>query len=699
MPINRESRSLIRERLNLWVFAVRDGFITVLPITFFGVLAVLVENLPWPAYQVLLSELLGSDWRAYLTSIVNSTHGVFSIALSVAVAVLLNGELSKLSPEDKELPALTVAGSALVNFMLCLSAQGAIELSKLGHEGTLLGLVVGVASAEMLRLTARLIRLPWWTMPYDTGVVLYHAIRLSPPVIAAGLISLTTVAAMAFVAPFTDHLLAPLAAWAVAKSSGIWLLSTAATLLNQAFWFVGIHGAHVIEAYATDLFVPVGMPYDGSRVWTPLLDSFVLLGGAGATMGLVLAILLVVKEGSPRRLAQLSIVPAVFNINEVLLFGLPIILNPLFLVPFVVVPLLLTLLAVAAAQSGFIELQVTRMPWTTPPFISGWLLTGSWRGVALQAVGLAISTAVYLPFVRRSEARRHALQDLMFIDATQAILAKGQRGQLVVRRRDGIGMIARGLLADLKADLARNALTLNYQPKHDRTGRVVGVEALLRWSHASHGPISPAVAVNLSEDSGDIHQLGLWVLDQAFACKARWNALGFEALTMSINVSPVQLSNPELPKWVAQKLVAYRLDPRTIELEITESAEIPSSEVVDDILEKLTQTGVHLSMDDFGMGYSSLLYMRRFHVHAIKIDGSLTRDVLCNRTNADIIRTIVSLGQAQKADVVVEFVETLAQRDALAQMGCDLFQGHFFSPALSEERCVEYFKRHVGSAV
>jgi EAL domain-containing protein (putative c-di-GMP-specific phosphodiesterase class I) len=314
-------------------------------------------------------------------------------------------------------------------------------------------------------------------------------------------------------------------------------------------------------------------------------------------------------------------------------------------------------------------------------------------------VGLAISTAVYLPFVRRSEARRHALQDLMFIDATQAILAKGQRGQLVVRRRDGIGMIARGLLADLKADLARNALTLNYQPKHDRTGRVVGVEALLRWSHASHGPISPAVAVNLSEDSGDIHQLGLWVLDQAFACKARWNAQGFEALTMSINVSPVQLSNPELPKWVAQKLVAYRLDPRTIELEITESAEIPSSELVDDILEKLTQTGVHLSMDDFGMGYSSLLYMRRFHVHAIKIDGSLTRDVLCNRTNADIIRTIVSLGQAQKADVVVEFVETLAQRDALAQMGCDLFQGHFYSPALSEERCVEYFKRHVGNAM
>jgi EAL domain-containing protein (putative c-di-GMP-specific phosphodiesterase class I) len=99
-------------------------------------------------------------------------------------------------------------------------------------------------------------------------------------------------------------------------------------------------------------------------------------------------------------------------------------------------------------------------------------------------------------------------------------------------------------------------------------------------------------------------------------------------------------------------------------------------------------------MDDFGMGYSSLLYMRRFPVHAIKIDGSLTRDVLSNSTNADIIRTIVSLGRAQEVVVVVEFVETLEQRDALAGMGCDLFQGHFFSPALIESACVPYFRQH-----
>jgi len=356
--------------------------------------------------------------------------------------------------------------------------------------------------------------------------------------------------------------------------------------------------------------------------------------------------------------------------------------------------LVLTVLSVAAVQFGFVELQVVHLSWMTPPFISGWLLTGSWRGVLLQAVGLGVSTVCYLPFVRLAEVRRVRQQTLMFSDATQTILSKGQRPISMLRRRDGFGMIARGLLNDLRADMHTTALSLAYQPKHDRAGRVVGVEALLRWTHARHGSLSPVVAINLAEDSGDMHQLGIWVLGQAFACKARWNKLGFETLTMSINVSPVQLTNPELPKWLEANLQHYGLDPRTIELEITESAEIPDSEVVEQILAQLTGTGVYLSMDDFGMGYSSLLYLRRFQVHAIKIDGSITRDVLSNSINADIIRTIVSLGRAQQVDVVVEFVETLEQRQVLADMGCDVFQGYFHSPALSEDRCVAYFERH-----
>ena len=99
-------------------------------------------------------------------------------------------------------------------------------------------------------------------------------------------------------------------------------------------------------------------------------------------------------------------------------------------------------------------------------------------------------------------------------------------------------------------------------------------------------------------------------------------------------------------------------------------------------------------MDDFGMGYSSLLYLRRFNVHSIKIDGCLTRDVLSNRTNADIIRTIVALGRSQNVEVVAEFVETLEQRIRLAELGCDVFQGYYHSPALREQQCALYFAQN-----
>ena len=134
--------------------------------------------------------------------------------------------------------------------------------------------------------------------------------------------------------------------------------------------------------------------------------------------------------------------------------------------------------------------------------------------------------------------------------------------------------------------------------------------------------------------------------------------------------------------------------PGEIELEITESQAIPVHRVVDDNLARIVAMGVSIAMDDFGMGYSSLLHMRRFRIHAIKIDGSLTRDVLTNPTSGDIIRTIAALGRTQQVEVVAEFVETIEQRDTLAELGCDVFQGYLYSPPLPGGPCAEYLLAH-----
>lgn len=683
------------QRTRLWLAVIRDAFVFLLPLTFFRVIADLLRFFPWPGYQQLMTDVFGPEWYKPIDLVTQASLGIFGLALAIGVSVELTYRLSTSSRNPAFITPMTVAVSAIINFVLVSSALYNAPMH-FGVSVMLTGIAVGLATTELLYWAARRPWLNFIHVPYDTDAAFYHSIRLTPPIIFIGTALFIIVAALhALLPPLSGHLLAPVAVWANTHGVGIWLLSLIAALINQALWFVGIHGSLAMDAYfSADLFAPSGAPYSGAMAWRPIFDNFILLGGSGATLGLLIAIIIATRDGAQREIAKLSALPSLFNINDILLYGLPIILNPVYLLPFLGIPLLLTLLTVAAAQFGLVDMFSTPfVPWTTPALLSGWLVTHSWRGVALQLIEIGISTALYLPFAKRAETQRRHREAKAFANAIQAIQTADELQQPIAHRLDHVGMIARGLLADLRNARNRNALTLVYQPMHDRAGRVTGVEALLRWKHARYGMLPTEAAITLAEQSGEIRPLGLWILDQACACKARWNAAGYRDLTMAINVSPVQLTDCSLAQELTNRLQKHSLTPAEIELEITESSVIPETRTVDQTLAELTKTGVRLSMDDFGMGYSSLLYLRRFKVHAIKIDGSLTRDVLCNRANADIIRTITALGQAQQVHVIAEFVETSEQREVLAQMGCDTFQGYFHSPPLDEEQCLDYFKR------
>lgn len=683
---------MLLKRVHLWLIAIRDSFITLLPVTFLGVVAILVKDFPLPVYQSMMTGYWGPVWQGQLQLIVDATHGLFGVTLCVLLAIHIASRLKR--PGSEELPHLLVGISGLTNFMIVTVTQGPLTPLSLGHNAILTAIGVGIFSAEALRWASKTRWLNPLRMPYDTEAVFYHAIRLTTPFIVIGL----AVAAATFGFGLLPVIEASpwryLIEMAQNHGGGDWWLSSIAVLINQIVWFIGSHGAHFLDTYATSIFSPWGTAYDSTLASRPLFNTFVLLGGAGATIGLLLAIAIAAREGPARKVAQLSILPGIFNINETILYGLPVVLNPIYLLPFIVVPLLLNLLAMASVNLGFMEIQAVIIPWTTPPIISGWMLTGSWRGAAFQIFEIFLSAALYLPFVRRAEAARIREQSLKLATTTEAILDEGRARLPVVRRNDQTGLMARGLLSDLRRDLADNVLHLAYQPKHTLDGRVVGVEALLRWQHRRYGELPPAVAISLAEDSGDIHPLGLWMLERACACKARWNSQGFEQISMAVNVSPLQLTDQTFVPRLTGILKKHGLRPDEIELEITESLHIPDTLVVDAALRDLSELGIRLAMDDFGMGYSSLLHLRRFRVHAIKIDGSLTRDILSNTASADIIRTIAALGRAQDIDVIAEFVETQAQRDYLVELGCDCFQGHFHSPALGENECLDYFRIH-----
>lgn len=685
--------SSLLARGSLWLTAVRDAFIVLMPLTFLGLVALLLQFFPWSAYRDAMTFLWGDGWPQQLDRLIKASHGIFGMVLAAVVATVLARRLIRPYFEAHEVPSLIVAISALINFMLMVSA-GPLLVDGLGHGGMLHGIVVGIVTAELLRVIIRL-RWLWGSAdPYESDSIYHHAMRLTPAVIVAGFVFFLLVELLGTLPVVSRYVLSPVVVWAqLQQVDATWLLSSLAVLLNQTAWFFGIHGAQILDTYGTAIFAPAGFPYTNALAWRPLFNHFALMGGAGSTVCLVIAILLTVRQGPQYRVAKWSVLPALCNINEAVLYGLPIVLNGIYLVPFLCVPLLFTLMTLAATELGLVNFLAVDIPWTTPPVMSGWLLTDGWQGAALQCVEIALGVALYLPFVRWAEVARKKRDIEAVALALTHITGETQKLGKFVIGRDQTGFVARRLLADLLNELQKDdgGLWLAYQPKHDTEGRLVGVEALVRWNHSLYGPISPVVMVALTENGGCIHELGAWVLEQACASKARWNTLGYQELVMAVNLSPLQLEDGALASKLEALLHRHGLAPSEIELEITESAVIPDSQAVEQTLHQISHLGVRLAMDDFGMGYSSLLYLRRFHVHSIKIDGSLTRDVLSNSTNADIVRTIVALGRSQKVEVVAEYVETQEQRKMLADLGCDIFQGYFHSPALPEQRCLAYF--------
>ncbi|MBI5040658.1 MAG: EAL domain-containing protein [Gammaproteobacteria bacterium] len=235
------------------------------------------------------------------------------------------------------------------------------------------------------------------------------------------------------------------------------------------------------------------------------------------------------------------------------------------------------------------------------------------------------------------------------------------------------------LETNLRQGLHRNEFVLFYQPQVDSEGHMTGVEALVRWQHPERGVVSPYEFISLAEETGLILPLGHWVLETACMQQVAWSTRpALSHLTVSVNISARQFRHPDFTEQVMAVLDTTGADPSKLKLEITESLLLDN---VEDIITKMTvlkARGVSFSLDDFGTGYSSLFYLKRLPLDQVKIDQSFVRDVLTDPNDAAIVRTIIALAHTLGISVIAEGVETKAQRDFLAGVGCHAYQGYFF---------------------
>ncbi|MEG6505105.1 PTS sugar transporter subunit IIC/EAL domain-containing protein [Nitratidesulfovibrio sp. 1201_IL3209] len=684
------------------VIAVQRGLALVLPLIMVGAFALMVRHAPLPLLRDGLDALFGPGWITVCDALFSGSFGIAALAVLCA----FSGTMAMVYNQRRGgqfVSPIMAAVVVLACFFVVTAPADTMpwrDMFSLG-KGLLLAFAVSMGGAWLfLRLAdVKALQLPLEAVGHDP--VVRDILTVMPAgmltIVAFGLLRAALVAA-----GITDLHAAASAAMARAfLGAGNDLgLGLAYVGLSQGLWFFGAHGPNLLFPIEESIFAPAGAanavalaagqapPFVLTKTF---FDVFTRMGGSGGTLCLIAAILYAGRDSGTRRLALMALLPALCNVNEPLLFGIPMVMNPVYLVPFLLVPLAQTVTAHAATLLHLVPYTLPDVVWTTPPLLNGYAATGSVAGSLMQVFNLGLGVALYLPFVRLSDElrERHGRRILAELLRTANGSEVGPGGRKCLDRPGEQGRIAASLANDLAAALARDGeLFLEYQPQIGVDGRPYGAEALLRWRHPAYGRIAPPIAVALAEDTGIIDRLGMFGLHRACARRMAWAGQVPDDFVMSVNVAPRQLQNPRLDHDVLSVLARTGLAPHLLELELTESTVLlPDARTVA-ALRRLRAKGVRVAIDDFGMGHASLRYLRHFPVDTVKIDRSLT-EASHGDVNEHIVRSIVDLARSLDITTVVEGVEQREQFERFAELGCQVFQGYLFSRPVSAARCLE----------
>lgn len=685
--------------------AIRSSLAVTMPLVLLGSLAVLLNSFPLPAYRTFMEQVFGPDWRFYGGVLWSSTFAVMSLTMQFSVGSHVAAQYNTANPGGTVNPLI----AGLVSFATLLSLisleTGALSTKWMGVAGLFVAMLVAVTSVKLFLFLFSIkklrLHLPGGTPDFAIPDMFNSLLPGTLTVLifsGAGLL-LHAVFGTTVHEAVQTLLRTPFDIMGDSVRRGIFYIFSLQTL-----WFVGIHGANVLDPITHDIYgaamaanelaASLGQPLPHVMTKT-FMDVFVFMGGAGTSISLALALLLFGGTGSQRRLAAISFVPGIFNLNEILLFGLPVILNPVMLIPFILTPLLLGIVSYGAVAWGLVPGTSANVEWTTPVLLNAYLATGSFKAVLLQIVNLGIGVGMYAPFVLISNRINSRRVDRAFRALTEAVSVSvfTAPSSNTLERTDEIGLLARTLLTDLERDFRdKKNMFLEFQPQISAlTGAVVGVESLIRWRHPYHGLVPAPVVITLAEESGLIKDLGMRVFERACKVRKQWQDAGVENLIMAVNVSSAQLDDSLINQVVAV-MRAHEIMPDLVELEIAESSLLDARTPQSQCLAKLHALGLRIAIDDFGMGHSSLKYLKQFPVSTVKIDGTITREVTTNPICSDIVSSITRLCRARSMNCVAEFVESDAQAAILRTLGVDTLQGYKFSRFLGAKECLAFIQ-------
>lgn len=676
------------------LMAVRQGMIMLIPLLVLGSISLMLSSLPIPSYQALLSKLLNGKVIEFLAFIRSAALSLFAVALALTTS------FSYAMMRRKE-QGVGFGDSVIVMLITLISLIGYLgiqyedfSIASLGTSSIFTALAISLISCSMFfKIKDKgLFRLKQKGMEADglyveavSGIVPALLIIAFFAILKLILVTLFHVQSLqGFLESAVDSLI-------VSVDND--LISAILILFwEHILWFVGIHGSNIVDPIMQENFAEVG-----TSIYSKTFhDVFILMGGSGVVLCIVIAILLFSKKSSIRNVSKLSLPTVIFNISEIAAFGIPLILNPIFLIPYTLIPIVLCIISYAAISIGLVPHVTNTVGWTTPIFLSGYQATGSVAGSILQAVCLVTGILLYLPFLRLFEERDARLLVKNVKDLTAELQRQEESKNItsLTKRNDLLGGVARSLTADLKDAIKNRQLFFLYQPQVDIHEKCIGAETLIRWNHPIAGFIYPPLIIELAKEGNMLHDIEAYLFDEsAHAIDEIWNAYNGE-FKISINITNESLAWDGFEKCLEEKVKKYRINPKRLWLEITEQDTLVSSEDMADKIQRLKERGHKFLIDDFGMGHTSLMYLQTSHFGVVKLDGSLTRDVLENGRNENIIAAITELGKTLHFETIAEYVETDLQRDKLLELGCTGFQGYLYSKPITLAELITWMKEH-----
>jgi len=467
--------------------------------------------------------------------------------------------------------------------------------------------------------------------------------------------------------------------------------STGIAFLNSALWFFGIHGYYVLMPLFNQLSIT---ELNFGAINAQFLGSFVFIGGAGSTLSLIIPILILSKNQFHKKISLISIPLAVFGINEILLFCLPIVLNFRLIIPFILVPTSNALIATWALQLEWIQLVPGHSLINTPIFFNAWMTVGGeMRGTILQLFCIFIGSLIYTPFVILNDKvktlNKSAIPQLKstFSEGIEEFTSKSDDPiHFLILQNKRIEK-----LQDDFSLMSNSMFHIHYQPKvTPLNNRVIGGEALIRAKDANGNDILPSNFIPSFLEAGVIHHLDIWVASEVVQQIKSWETNGLPLVQISINISANTFSNTEAINEILNIIIPYN---KYIRIEMTEETLANFSEKLNAVINKIHESKISLDIDDFGTGYSSLSYLSKFDFSSIKVDRSFISNIE-DKKNRLLLHAIIQFSQQLQKPIVIEGAETTQQVDEVKGYDNLSIQGWFYAKAMDAENFQNYIQAH-----